>query len=75
MTNKKNNAYINQPQSKTNQSLNKNMTPDVPKFSSNAMDNQGLIPLDICSCNCHDDKEYKNQDKEDDKKGYHCNHK
>ena len=43
MTNKNNDSYRNQPQFKTNQSLNKDITPDVPTFNSNAMDNEGFI--------------------------------
>ena len=53
MTNKNNDAYRNTPQFETNQALNKDMTPDVPKFNSNAMDNQGFMPLNNCSCGCH----------------------
>ena len=51
----RNGTYANRPQVKTNPALNENMTPDVPKFNSNAMDNQGFIPLNNsskkCSCN------------------------
>lgn len=63
MTNKNNDAYRNQPQFKTNQSLNKDITPDVPTFNSNAMDNEGFMPLNSCSggCGCkgHDEKAHK----------------
>lgn len=52
MTNKNNDAYRNQPQFKTNQSLNKDITPDVPTFNSNAMDNEGFMPLNSCSGGC-----------------------
>ena len=45
MTSKNNDVYRNQPQFKTNQSLNKDITPDVPTFNSNAMDNEGFMPL------------------------------
>ncbi|MFR5132130.1 MAG: hypothetical protein ACLTDP_05895 [Terrisporobacter sp.] len=63
MTNKNNDSYRNQPQFKTNQSLNKDITPDVPTFNSNAMDNEGFMPLNSCSggCGCkgHDEKAHK----------------
>ena len=63
MTNKNNDAYRNQPQFKTNQSLNKDITPDVPTFNSNALDNEGFMPLNSCSggCGCkgHDEKAHK----------------
>ena len=52
MTNKNNDSYRNQPQFKTNQSLNKDITPDVPTFNSNAMDNEGFMPLNSCSGGC-----------------------
>lgn len=54
------NVYRNKPQFETNPVLNDNITPDVPTFKSNAMDNQGFIPLDNCAngCCCHDEKSH-----------------
>lgn len=61
MTNKNNDAYRNQPQFETNPTLNNNLTPNVPTFNSNAMDNQGLVPLNNCSngCSCGHEKAHK----------------
>ena len=89
MTNKNNDAYRNQPQFETNQSLNKDMTPDVPTFNSNAMDNQGFVPLNshACGYNCkghrekaHEDNFNKkcSHDKHDENhehEGCNCSHK
>ena len=76
MTNKNNDAYRNTPQFETNQALNKDMTPDVPKFNSNAMDNQGFMPLNNCSCGCHCNHDKDHNEHSDHKhKDCHCNHK
>lgn len=47
------NVYRNKPQFETNPTLNKNLTPDVPTFNSNAMDNQGFVPLNNYSNGCY----------------------
>lgn len=52
MSHKNNDVFRNQPQFETNSTLNNNLTPDVPKFNSNAMDNQGFMPLNNCSNGC-----------------------
>ena len=57
-------GYRNKPQFNYNPTLNKDITPNVPDFNSNAMDNDGLMQLSNCSnCGCHrhekDDKEHK----------------
>lgn len=57
-------GYRNKPQFNYNPALNNDVTPDVPEFNSNAMENDGFVQLDNCSCcNCHntvkDNKEHK----------------
>ena len=72
------NVYRNKPQFETNPTLNKSLTPDVPTFKSNAMDNQGLVPLNNCAngCCCHDEKAHDKKHAQDHKhKGCSCNHK
>ena len=58
-----NGVYRNQPQLNFNTTLNDHATPNVPKFNSNAMDNDGLMPLNnSCngrSCRCHHSKKHK----------------
>ena len=78
MTNKNNDAYRNQPQFETNPALNNNLTPDVPTFKSNAMDNQGLVPLNNCAngCCCHHGKAHDKKNAKNHKhEGCNCNHK
>ena len=58
-------GYRNKPQFNFNPALNKDISPNVPDFNSNAMDNDGFIQLNNCSnCGHHDhdkdDKEHKN---------------
>lgn len=72
------NVYRNKPQFETNPTLNKSLTPDVPTFKSNAMDNQGLVPLNNYAngCCCHDEKAHGKKHAQDHKhKGCNCNHK
>ena len=68
------NVYRNKPQFETKPTLNKNITPNIPKFYSNAMDNQGLVPLNNCSngCCCGNEKAHKEGHKHE---GCHCDHK
>lgn len=70
------NVYRNKPQFETNPTLNKHLTPDVPKFNSNAMDNQGFMPLDNCSngCCCGNEKAHKEESDHKDKE-CNCDHK
>ena len=62
--------YPHRPQFETNPSLNEDVTPDVPKFNSNAMDNQGFIPLNNRSngCCCDHEKAHKEEN------GHQCSH-
>ncbi|MBC6695634.1 hypothetical protein H9L25_02410 [Terrisporobacter mayombei] len=58
-------GYRNKPQFNFNPALNEDISPNVPDFNSNAMDNDGFIQLNNCSnCGHHDhdkdDKEHKN---------------
>ena len=87
MSHKNNDVYRNTTEFETNPALNKDLTPDVPTFNSNAMDNQGFLPLNNCAngCCCHHDKSHeKNSNHEcchkkhaqDHKhEGCNCNHK
>lgn len=86
MSHRNNDVFRNKPQFETNPSLNKDLTPDVPTFNSNAMDNQGFLPLNNrsngCSCN-HDNGHKKESDSHCHGKhteghkheGCHCHHK
>lgn len=58
-------GYRNKPQFNHNEMLNKDFTPDVPKFNSNALDNDNLMPLN----NCH----RGNGKKEEGHDHKHCN--
>lgn len=81
------NVYRNKPQFETNPMLNNHITPDVPTFNSNAMDNQGFVPLNNCSNGCCSDHEKAHKENSDHKcehdkhdtdhkhKGCHCDHK
>lgn len=58
-------GYRNKPQFNFNPALNEDISPNIPDFNSNAMDNDGFIKLNNCSnCGHHDhdkdDKEHKN---------------
>ncbi len=55
------NVFRNKPQFETNQSLQNNITPDVPEFNSNSMDTKGFAPLDNCAggCNCNHGSNHK----------------
>ncbi|MEG0855136.1 MAG: hypothetical protein RSG52_01530 [Terrisporobacter sp.] len=57
-------GYRNKPQFQYNETLNKNVTPNVPEFNSNAMNNSGMMSLNNCAnCNC-DGHDHKHEHKE-----------
>lgn len=70
------NVYRNKPHFETNPMLNNDVTPDVPTFNSNAMDNQGLVPLNKSSNGyCHNHKKAHKGNSYHKNKGCHCDHK
>ncbi len=74
MSHRNNDVFRNKPQFETNPTLNKNLSPDVPAFNSNAMGDQGFAPLNNCSNGCcgnHEKAHKENSDHE----GCHCDHK
>ena len=87
MTSKNNDVYRNQPQFETNPILNKDITPDVPEFNSNAMGDQGFLPLNNCSGCCGGHHEKAHDETSDHEcchgkhadghkhEGCHCDHK
>ena len=88
MSHKNNDIYRNKPQFETNPTLNNNLTPDVPTFKSNAMDNNGFVTVNNCTGGCcgsnKDDKAHKKDSdyeccdgkytKDYKHGGCHCNH-
>lgn len=81
-------GYRNKPQFNYDPALNKDVTPNVPDFNSNAMDNDGFTQLNNCSnCNCHNDDKKNKGHKDHDcrhrnhssshthEHHCHCNHK
>lgn len=87
MSHRNNDVFRNKPQFETNPTLNKNLSPDVPTFNSNAMGDQGFAPLNNCSNGCcgnHEKAHKENSNHEcchgkhsDGHKheGCHCDHK
>ena len=87
MSHRNNDVFRNKPQFETNPTLNKNLSPDVPTFNSNAMGDQGFAPLNNCSNGCcgnHENAHKKNSNHEcchgehsngHKHKGCHCDHK
>ena len=81
-------GYRNKPQFNYDPALNKDVTPNVPDFNSNAMDNDGFTQLNNYSnCNCHNDDKKNKGHKDHDcrhrnhssshthEHHCHCNHK
>lgn len=60
-------GYRNKPQFNYDPTLNKDVTPNVPDFSSNAMDNDGFVQLNNYSyCNCHNNDKNNKEHKDND---------
>lgn len=69
-----NSAYVNRPQFQANSAFNDDITPDVPTFNSNAMDNDNLVPLNNCANGCCSHTEKAHTEESEHKCCCHGNH-
>lgn len=70
-------GYRNKPQFEYNPTLNKHVTPNVPKFDSNSMDNDNMIinKGGDSGCKCKgNDHDYHENHKNHEHKHCCCNH-